>query len=172
MWRRTRRAIVAGLMLAVAVVARAEHRGLPVLNVFPQSLHRGGAQTFDAAQDPRGILYFGNLSGVITYDGAWWRTIALPNDSAVFAIESDGAGVVAAGGVGELGYLDSALAYHSLIGQLPPQARDVGEVRGICTTGRGFVFTTERFTIEWNGGAPRVLAQHRGDAPPQRCSTI
>lgn len=163
---------MAGLVLAVAVVARAEHRGLPVLNVFPQSLHRGGAQTFDAAQDPRGILYFGNLSGVITYDGAWWRTIALPNDSAVFAIESDGAGVVAAGGVGELGYLDSALAYHSLIGQLPPQARDVGEVRGICTTGRGFVFATERFTIEWNGGAPRVLAQHRGDAPPQRCSTI
>ena len=131
-----RRAVVAGLVLAVAVVARAEHRGLPVLNVFPQSLHRGGAQTFDAAQDPRGILYFGNLSGVITYDGAWWRTIALPNDSAVFAIESDSAGVVAAGGVGELGYLDSALAYHSLIDQLPPQARDVGEVRGICTTGR------------------------------------
>lgn len=167
-----RRAVVAGLVLAVAVVARAEHRGLPVLNVFPQSLHRGGAQTFDAAQDPRGILYFGNLSGVITYDGAWWRKIALPNDSAVFAIESDSAGVVAAGGVGELGYLDSALAYHSLIDQLPPQARDVGEVRGICTTGRGFVFAAERVTIEWNGGTPRVLAQHQGDATPLRCSTI
>jgi diguanylate cyclase (GGDEF)-like protein len=166
------RAAVAGLLLALAVVAQAEHRGLPVLGMFPQSVYRGGAQTFDIAQDPRGILYFGNLSGVITYDGAWWNTIALPNESAVFAIESDAAGVVAAGGVGELGYLDSALAYHSLLDQLPPYARDVGEVRGICTAGRGFVFTTERFTIEWNGGAPRVLAQHRGDAPPTRCSTI
>jgi len=167
---------VAGLMLALAFAAHAEHRGLPVLSVIPQSQHRGGAQTFDAAQDARGILYFGNLSGVITYDGAWWSTIKLPNDSAVFAIESDSAGVVAAGGVNELGYLvskpDGALAYQSLLDQLPPYARDVGEVRGICTAGRGFVFTTERFTIEWNGGAPRVLAQHRGDAAPTRCSTV
>jgi diguanylate cyclase (GGDEF)-like protein len=167
-----RRAVLASLVLALAVTARAEHRGLPVLNVFPQSLHRGGAQTFDAAQDPRGILYFANLRGIITYDGAWWRTIALPNDSAVFAVESDAAGVVAAGGVGEMGYLDSRFAYHSLVGQLPPQARDFGEVRGICSAGRGFVFATERFAIEWNGGAPRVLAQHGGDATPSRCSTI
>ncbi|HEV7240088.1 MAG TPA: diguanylate cyclase [Thermoanaerobaculia bacterium] len=167
---------VAGLLLALAFAAHAEHRGLPVLSLIPQSQHRGGAQTFDAAQDARGILYFGNLSGVITYDGAWWNTIALPNDSAVFAVESDAAGVVAAGGVGELGYLvskpDGTLAYQSLLDQLPPYARDVGEVRGICTAGRGFVFATERFAIEWNGGAPRVLAQHRGDAPPTRCSTI
>src|SRR5689334_12564700 len=63
-------------------------------------------------------LYFGNLSGIITYDGAWWSTIALPNESAVFAIESDAAGVVAAGGVGELGYLDAAHRYHSLVPQL------------------------------------------------------
>ena len=169
---KVRRVVLASLVLAIAVTARAEHRGLPVLNVFPQSLYRGGAQTFDAAQDPRGILYFGNLRGIITYDGAWWRTIALPNESAVFAIESDAAGVVAAGGVGELGYLDSRFAYHSLVDQLPPHARDVGEVGGICTAGRGFVFATERFAIEWNGGAPRILAQHGGDAPPSRCSTI
>ena len=167
-----RNALVASLLLALALTARAEHRGLPVLNVFPQSLHRGGAQTFDIAQDPRGILYFGNLSGVITYDGAWWRTIPLPNDSAVFAIESDSAGLVAAGGVGELGYLDTALTYHSLVDQLPPAARDFGEVRGICTAGRGFVFATEKFAIEWNGGAPRIVAQHRAGPAPLRCSTI
>ena len=160
------------VVLAFALSARAEYRGLPVVDVLPQSLHEGGAQTFDVAQDPRGVLYFGNLAGIITYDGAWWRTIALPNESAVFAIESDSAGVIAAGGVGEMGYLDSAHAYHSLLDQLPPLARDVGEVRGICTSGRGFVFATERFAIEWNGGAPRVVAQHRRDTPPLRCSTL
>ena len=166
----------AGLTLALAVAAHAEHRGLPVLSVIPQSQHRGGAQTFDAAQDARGILYFGNLSGVITSDGAWWNTIPLPNESAVFAIESDAAGLVAAGGVGELGYLvakpNGTLGYQSLVDQLPAHARDFGEVRGICTAGRGFVFATERFAIEWNGGAPRVLAQHQGDVTPTRCSTI
>lgn len=161
--------------IALASAARAEHRGLPVLTVLPQSQHHGGAQTFDVTQDARGILYFGNLAGVLTYDGAWWRKIALPNDSAVFAVASDSAGLVAAGGVGELGYLatapDGTLAYHSLMSQLPANARDVGEVRGICTTGRGFVFTAEHATIEWNGGAPRVIPP-LGEAPPQRCEVI
>src|SRR5690349_13517671 len=91
------------VLLALAV--RAEHRGLPVLTVLPTSQHHGGAQTFDATQDARGMLYFGNLAGVLTYDGAWWRTITLPNDSAVFSVASDTAGLVAVGGIDELGYL-------------------------------------------------------------------
>jgi diguanylate cyclase (GGDEF)-like protein len=164
------------LALALASVAHAEPRGLPVLTVIPQSQHRGGSQTFDAAQDTRGILYFGNLDGVMTYDGAWWHTVVLPNHSAVFAVESDAAGLVAAGGVGELGYLvpaaDGTLAYHSLLPTLPENARDVGEVRGICTSGRGFVFAAERQTIEWNGGAPRVIASHTNGDGPARCSVI
>ncbi len=163
------------ILFAVALALRAEHRGLPVLTILPTSQHRGGFQTFDVAQDARGILYFGNLAGVMTYDGAWWRTIALPNESAVFAVASDSAGLVAAGGVGEFGYLatapDGTLAYRSLVSQLPTSARDFGEVRGICTTGRGFVFAAERATIEWNGGTPRIIPP-LGQAPPVGCEVI
>lgn len=162
-------------VVAITFSLRAEHRGLPLLTVIPQSQHRGGGQTFAVTQDARGILYFGNLAGVMTWDGAWWRKIPLPNDSAVFAVASDHAGLVAAGGIGELGYVatsaDGTLAYHSLIDQLPPNARDVGEVHGICTAGRGFVFAAERATIEWNGGTPRVIPP-QGEAPPLDCGVI
>ena len=146
------------LAFALACLARADGPGLPLLRVIPQSEHGAGPQTFDVAQNRRGLLYFGNLAGVLTYDGAWWNVVALPNASAVFAVESDAAGVIAVGAVSEFGYLNAANEYRSLVPQLPPSQRDVGDVRGLCTTSRGFLFATERYAIEWNGGAPRVLA--------------
>jgi diguanylate cyclase (GGDEF)-like protein len=156
-------------VLAVfAFGTRGEDGGLPMLRVIPQSEHHGGPQMFDVAQDRRGVLYFGNLKGVLTYDGAWWGVTELPNHSAVFAVESDDAGVVAAGGVGEFGFLADG-RYRSLLAQLPAAQRDVGEVRGLCTSGRGFVFTGERSVIEWNGGAPRVIAELPG---PTHCRRI
>ena len=147
------------LAFALACFARADGPGLPLLRVIPQSEHGAGPQTFDVAQNRRGLLYFGNLAGVLTYDGAWWNVVALPNASAVFAVESDSAGVIAVGAVGEFGYLTAANEYRSLVPQLPPSQRDVGDVRGLCTSERGFVFATERYAIEWNGGAPHVLAE-------------
>lgn len=162
-------------ILALSLAVRAEHRGLPLLTAIPQVVHRGGGQTFAVTQDARGLLYFGNLAGVMTYDGAWWSTIPLPNDSAVFSVASDNAGLVAAGGIDEFGYLaassEGALVYHSLVAQLPASQREVGEVRGICSMGRGFVFAAERATIEWNGGAPRVIPP-KGEAPPLDCGVI
>jgi diguanylate cyclase (GGDEF)-like protein len=161
------------LLLAASSV-QAEHRGLPLLTVMPQAQHRGGPQMFDVAQDARGLLYVGNLAGLMAYDGAWWRTITLPNGSAVFAVAADRGGLVAAGGIGEFGYVvtaaDGSFSYRSLVTQLPPAARDIGEVHGICTAGRGFVFAAENATIEWNGGAPRVIPPL--GKPPLACEAI
>ena len=162
--RRSAASLVLGL--AFACFARGEDAGLPVLRVIAQSEHRAGPQNFDVAQDRRGLLYFGNLRGVLTYDGEWWRVTALPNDAAVFSVESDSAGVIAVGAVRELGYLTAAHEYRSLLPQLPPAQRDVGDVRGVCTSGRGFVFATEHHAIEWNGGTPRILGEL---APGTRC---
>src|ERR1700740_2007732 len=33
---------------------------------------RAGTQNFDVAQDERGIIYVGNLAGVLEYDGVRW----------------------------------------------------------------------------------------------------
>lgn len=171
---RTRFVLAALLMLGVSLQAapRPEERGFPTITVYPQRTHRGGPQTFDVAQDNRGILYFGNLAGLLTFDGAWWRMVKLPNDASADVLYTDPAGRLAIGGVGEIGYLDADAAgspvYRSLSPLLPPSVRDFGDVRSICHSGDEFVFVTHSYIFGWKSGTPRVIADLRKLAKPPR----
>ncbi|HET7434834.1 MAG TPA: diguanylate cyclase, partial [Thermoanaerobaculia bacterium] len=164
------------LFLALAARAGAEDRGLPLITTISPEARPGGSQSFAVTQDPRGILFVGNLAGVLVYDGAFWRLVALPNDSAVYSIATNDRGVVAAGGVAELGFLArdarGTLAYQSLVPRLPQAQRNVGDVHGICAAGREFTFVTDNSLISWDGGAPRVLVDLHGRPAPARCTNI
>lgn len=158
------------LLLLVARTACGDdahdfERGFPLIEVHEEKEHTAGAQIFSLAQDARGILFFGGLAGVATYDGAWWSTIALPNDSAVFSVATGKGPEIAVGGIDEFGYVipgpNGALLYRSLLPQLPPELRNTGDVRSICATRDGFVYAAENVLVAWNGGAPRVLADLR-----------
>ncbi len=171
-------AIGVGLFAATARGEDRRHeRGFPPIEIHPQQEHGSGPQSFDVAQDGHGILYFANLDGVLTYDGAWWRTLPLPHATVAYTIESDAANRIAVGGVNELGHLvtDDAgsTSYRSLIPLLPPSAREVGDVTGICAADRGFFFVTNRYLIQWDGSAARVVADFRPTKlPPSRCFRV
>ncbi|HKS21247.1 MAG TPA: diguanylate cyclase [Thermoanaerobaculia bacterium] len=110
-------------------------------------------------------MVFGNLGGVLIYDGAWWTRIQLPNDSAVFAVAAGEGGRVGVGGVDDFGVVERG-AYRSLAAQLPPAVRaSLGEVYGVCARGHGFLFASDRYLIEWDSGALRIVAQY---APARR----
>lgn len=157
------RIAVALLLASLAFGETREfERGFPLIEIHQQDDPVTGLQIFSVTQDRAGLLYFGGLSGVASYDGAWWRTVALPNDSAVFAVASGKGPEIAVGGIDELGWVTSdaagALVYHSLIAQLPPDYRNTGDVHSICATPDGFVYAASRAVIAWNGGAPQVIA--------------
>jgi diguanylate cyclase (GGDEF)-like protein len=166
--------IVAALLLvtlaggALAADDHAFERGFPPIEVHEEKEQIAGTQLFSMAQDRGGLLYFGGLAGVASYDGAWWRSVALPNESAVFAVASGKGPEIAVGGIDELGWIgagrNGALVYHSLIPQLPAELRSTGDVRSICTTAEGFIFAADRVLVRWNGGPPRVLADLRQSA--------
>jgi diguanylate cyclase (GGDEF)-like protein len=166
------------LLLALAPHAMgggtAFERGLPLIEVFEERRHGAGSQVFDVTQAPDGMLYFGALKGVVTYDGAWWRTLELPNESAVFSVESGRGPEIAIGAVDEFGWVapdtNGVLRFHSLRPHLPEEQRSFGDVRAICTTGSGFLFVAEQFAFSWSGGAPRMVADLRArPASMPRC---
>jgi diguanylate cyclase (GGDEF)-like protein len=140
-------------------------RGSPVITVYGQAEHQAGPQTFDITQDSHGILYFANLGGVATYDGAWWRMIQLPDDSASAAVAVDSSDRVATGDVREFGWLTAdehgSPRYQSLVPLLAPEYRDFGDLRDICAVGHQFFFLTEKFLFTWSDGAPRMVADYR-----------
>ena len=63
------------------------------------------AQNWSAAQDNRGIMYFGNTGGILEYDGVNWRQIYIENNYPVRVVCSDSKGRIYAGGPGTFGYL-------------------------------------------------------------------
>jgi diguanylate cyclase (GGDEF)-like protein len=155
-----------------AEAARRHERGFPAIEVFEQRTHHGGPQTFDLVQDKRGILYFANLAGVVTYDGAWWRLIRLPNEASSDAMAVDAAGTVVTGSVNEMGYIGSdasgSAVYHSLTRLIPEEAREFGHMRSITSTPAGFVLSTDRFLFLWSEGAPQIVLHYGDDLPAPR----
>lgn len=161
------------LTLLAALGAPAAERGLPQITVFPAEVHKAGPQSFDIAQDTQGILYFGNLQGLLAYDGAWWRLLKLPDDQAALSVATDRRGRVALGLVSDFGYLhrgpDGAQMYRSLLPGIPEAQRAFGDVKAICPIDIGFLFVTEKSLLTWNGKDARVVAEFTPAAAPRGC---
>ena len=161
------------VLLLLAFQAAATERGLPLITVYPPETHKAGPQTFDIAQDTRGVLLFGNLHGLVTYDGAWWGLHTLPDDQAPLSLAADGRGRVALGLVNDFGYLglnaSGAYEYHSLGGTLPEGERNVGDIRELCVTPAGFLYVAERSLIVWNGGGAKTIARFPAETAPRGC---
>ena len=159
---RSPRAAVLCLLVCCVLSASAAERGFPLITVYPAEVHKGGPQTFDIAQDQRGVLYFGNLHGLLTYDGAWWRLMKLPNDQVALSLASDERGRVAVGMVNDFGHLVSGAngvpQFRSLLPLLPADKREVGDVRSICATPAGFLFVAEKNLLMWDGRAMRAAS--------------
>jgi diguanylate cyclase (GGDEF)-like protein len=161
--------------LVLLGAARADDRGLPVVRTWTAEDYHGGAQNWGMAQDARGVLYVANLHGVIVYDGAWWRTVPLPNESAAFAVATDEKDRVLTGGNNELGWLErdpirGTTTYHSLTPMIRGGGNALGDVVSICRADRGFAITTDRAIFTWDSGAPRFIAPVAGETA--RCLRI
>lgn len=156
------------LSLLLAGTTTAAERGLPQITVYPAEVHKAGPQSFDIAQDTRGILYFGNLQGLVAYDGAWWRLLKLPDDQAALSLASDEKGRLALGLVSDFGYLEQG-AYHSLLPNLPASQRAFGDVKAICAIDAGFLFVAERSLLLWDKQGARQLAEFVPATAPRGC---
>ncbi|SEW32777.1 ligand-binding sensor domain-containing protein [Chitinophaga arvensicola] len=78
--------------------------GLPQIINYSKSDFQAGTQTWDIEQDSRGMMYFANNEGMLTYDGSHWKAYPLPNRTIVRALAIDPSDRIYAGGQGEMGF--------------------------------------------------------------------
>ena len=64
--------ITACHLLAIGQDFSAYH-GAPFIHNFPKEEYKSDAQIWSMVQDKRGVMYFGNLNGVLEYDGKSWH---------------------------------------------------------------------------------------------------
>lgn len=115
-----------------------------IKNYLPKD-YSANVQNWSVIQDKRGVMYFGNVSGVLEYDGASWRLIKVPN-GVVRCLVMDKDGKIFVGGINEIGYLapDSLglLKYVSLVSYISDEPINIGDIWRIIVHHDGLYFQT------------------------------
>jgi signal transduction histidine kinase/ligand-binding sensor domain-containing protein len=118
------------------------------------------AQNWAVAQDSRGVLYFGNTSGVLELDGEGWRLIPVANQSIVRSLAADQDGRVWVGAVGEIGYLEAnelgELEYVSLL-QYLPEGKEFTDVWRTHVIEDVVYFSAYKHLLWWQDGTVKSL---------------
>jgi len=116
---------------------------------FPSSEYNALPQILAITQDDRGVMYFGNRTGILEYDGIYWREIKLKNQGLVRSLHKSTSGLIFVGGNDELGYLSpdgqGSLAYVSIVEKLKEQHQSFGDVWHILETSEGLFFQTSPY---------------------------
>ncbi len=120
--------------------------GLPYITNYSSKEYLGGTDNWSITQDKRGVMYFGNSTGILEYDGVTWRMTALSIESIVRSLDVDSTGKLYAGGVGDFGYMEpdryGNSVFKSLVSKLHPDDRDFGDVAKVYCTAEGVYFST------------------------------
>ncbi|MGI4727342.1 MAG: triple tyrosine motif-containing protein [Janthinobacterium lividum] len=118
--------------------------GTPFINNFSKGTYQAGNQNWSVTKDVRGIMYFGNSEGLLSFDGRYWNLHPMPNHLIVRAVAADGRDKIYAGGFGEFGYWQygnlGQLSYHSLIGLVPKNHQPKDEIWKIYVEGSKVIF--------------------------------
>jgi ligand-binding sensor domain-containing protein/DNA-binding CsgD family transcriptional regulator len=134
--------------------------GLPDIVNYTKDLSRKGAQNRQVRQDKKGLLYFANSDGVLSFDGIHWRTYSLPNKSIVRSLEFGPEGHLYVGGQDEFGILapgpNGALVYKSLKHIIPKEDRSFSDVWQIIEYRGSMFFQTSDKIYQVSGNHATV----------------
>ena len=124
----------------------AQHTiGIPRIVNYSKMEFQAGTQTWKISQDKRGVLYFANNDGLLSYNGKYWKVYPLPNKTSVRSVAADTiSGRIYVGAQDEMGYFypDAAgiLTYTSLKPLIPPGERQFADVWNIIINKEAVLF--------------------------------
>lgn len=131
-----------------------EASGLPPLKSFSPKEIGASRQSWGILEDDRGILFFGNNDGLLTYDGSNWELIPSPNGNLIRSLAMDEHGVIYYGGRNDLGYVSSdslgQLKLVSLRDKVPLEDEDFDDLWEIIYLNGQVIFQTYEyiFTVD------------------------
>jgi signal transduction histidine kinase/FixJ family two-component response regulator len=92
-------------MAQAAIGQKLFELGHPLYQFFTTREYGGDNQNWSAVQNREGLLFFGNNSSVLDYDGQHWDHIPVPGGFSITGLAIDSSGAIWVGGAGKLGHL-------------------------------------------------------------------
>jgi signal transduction histidine kinase/CheY-like chemotaxis protein len=166
------RALILLLLAVITASARGNETGLPLLRNITSRDYHEDSQMWAGIQTPDGIMYFGNLGCVVSYDSATWTTLKVPDTTFVRGLAQSPEGVIYVGAYNQLGWFRETPAgkqFVSLLDQVPPEARDFRDIWAVVATTDGICFIATRHVLRWRDGklTDYPTASHAFDAGGQ-----
>ena len=122
--------LILWLLLAPGATAqKTAEKGLPFITNYQAKVYNASPQNWSAMEADNGLMYFGNSSTLLEYDGVKWRRIS---NIIVRTMAKDSRGRIYYGAYGDIGYLapDSLgqMQLHSLINHVPKALHGFNDV--------------------------------------------
>ncbi len=140
------RSIVMKLITLIAILllnpylhlSHAQHiLGYPPVENYSNSQTLGGNRTWAIKQDSKGIMYFANSDGLLTFDGVRWRKYILPNHTVIRSLYIDQNDRIYVGGQGEFGYFEyhtgEDMVYTSFTKQVPARYQRFADIWNVVS---------------------------------------
>ena len=156
---------IATILLWASPPAGAVEQGLPFISFYAPQDYSAGTQNWAITQGDDGVMYFGNDSLVLSFDGARWQQIPVAHGLAVRSLATASDGRILVGSQGEFGYLqtglDGAQRFQSLLEHLPEDAPEFTDVWQILVRGEDWFFSTSQAMFHFSGDEVSVY-RHEG----------
>jgi signal transduction histidine kinase/CheY-like chemotaxis protein len=136
---------------------RAPEVGNPYIRNFGPADFNAPEPTWATIQDQRGIIYVGNQTGALEYDGVSWNVIPTPKKTYVRSFAKDPrTGRIWAGSSGDFGYLGDPekkgrLRFVSLLDKVPQGDRDFTDIWNTIYTPEGVYFLAHNRLFRYSG---------------------
>lgn len=134
--------------------------GLPKIVNYSNTVYKGGIQNWDIQQDQRGVMYFANNEGLLTFNGKYWKLYPLPNKTIIRSVKINKEGKIFVGGQDELGYFspdkNGVLKYSSLKSLIPESYRQFSDIWDIVISKDQVFFRTVEKIFQLKDNAIKV----------------
>ena len=131
----------------------SQERGLLLSKYYSPKDYNASSQNWSIVQDNRGIMYFGNASCILEYDGIDWRKIYVPNNSTIRTLAVDGKNNIYAGAYEELGQLlpdkTGNLKYHSLNHLIDSSCSKFGDIWDVNCINEDVFFLSDDYLFRY-----------------------
>ncbi len=154
-WRAVTLITIATIALFVPHQARSVEQGLPFISFYSPRDYSAGTQNWAVTQGLDGVMYFGNDSLVLTFDGARWGQVPVTPGMAVRSLARARDGRILVGLQADFGYLhaqeDGSLSYVSLVDRLPADAPAFTDVWQVLVDGDDWYFSSPQALFRFGG---------------------
>ena len=144
--------IIIILFVSNFVFSQNKEIGSPYIFNIPPKNYGFESQNYSITQDKDGIIYFGNLSGILEFDGTNWL---LTKINGIPRLATNNKGVVYAGGFDDFGFLSKDQAnvthFNSLLSFLPKGTPKIGTINKLLCINDYVIFCSEKNIYKWDG---------------------